>query len=171
MLSLSPLLASFLWDWRQKIFRIDRQRVHYLIVQKSMRRKASVFGKTPDEYGCTPGSLWCLLVCLVRALEPFESDFNGPLTISKVLARGDVTDEERLLASQRAEDRWWRVNPSFSGIVSEKQCAMNVKCNPERSANVHVLHLNCTNQTKNEKQRKKVDLATTHDWARIDLQV
>ena len=149
----------------QKIFRIDRQRVHYLIVQYSMRRnrKASVFGKTPDEYGCTPGRLSCLLVCLVGALEPFESDFNGPLKTSKVLARGNVTDEERLLASQKAEDRGWRVNPSFSWIVSEKQCAVIVKCNPRRSANVHVLHLNCTNQAKNEKKRKKVALATTHD--------
>ena len=97
---------------------------------------------------------WYVL-CLVRALEPFESDFNGPLKTSKVLARGDVTDEERLLASQKAEYRGWRVNPSFSGIVSEKQCAVNVKCNPERSANAHVLHVNCTNQAKNEKKRKK----------------
>ena len=130
-----------------------------------MRRKASVFGKTPDEYGCTPGRLSCLLVCLVGALEPFERDFNGPLKTSKVLARGNVTGEERLLASQKAEDGGWRVNPSFSGIVSEKQCAVIVKCNPRRSANVHdiVLHLNCTNQAKNEKKRKKVALATTHD--------
>ena len=120
-----------------------------------MRRKASVFGKTPDEYGCTPGRLSCLLVCLVRALEPFESDFNGPLKTSKVLAGGDVTDEERLLASQKAEHRGWRVNPSFRGIVSEKQCAVNVKCNPDRSVNVNVQHLNCNNQAKMKRKGRK----------------
>ena len=49
----------------------------------------------------------------MRALEPFESDFNGPLKTSKVLARGDVTDEERLLASQKAEDRGLEIEPEL----------------------------------------------------------
>ena len=65
------------------------------------------------------------------------------------------TDEERLLAFQGAEDRGWRVNPSFSGIVSEKQCAVNVKCNRERSANVHVPQLNCTEPAKKGRKERK----------------
>ena len=93
-----------------------------------------------------------------KQLQSFE-DFQ-------VLARGDITGEERLLASQKAEDQGWRVNPSFSGIVSEKQCAVDVKCIPERSANVHVL----TQQKRKEKKKKEAQ-ATTHDSAGIDPQV
>ena len=84
-----------------------------------------------------------------KQLQSFE-DFQ-------VLARGDITDEERLLASQKAEDQGWRVNPSFSGIVSEKQCAVDVKCIPERSANVHVL-------TQQKRKEKKERSPSDHAW-------
>ena len=84
-----------------------------------------------------------------KQLQSFE-DFQ-------VLARGDITDEERLLASQKAEDQGWRVNPSFSGIFSEKQCAVNVKCIPERSANVHVL-------TQQKRKEKKERSPSDHAW-------
>ena len=110
-----------------------------------------------------------VLTCAASA-RTFWKELQRSFEDFQVLARGDVTDEERLLASQKAEDRGWRVNPSFSAIVSEKQCAVNVKWNPERSANVHALQLNCTNPAIKLKKRKKVAQATTHDWAGIDPQ-